>query len=129
MPQDPADHHIVMQWLMFQMGGLGPMFGQLGFFYKFAGKEIEDKRPVERYLKEASRLIGVLDKQLEGRDWVAGDYSIADIAIAPWLRTLRDLYQADEATGLGEAKNVTAFLNRFLDRAAVQRGLVQPPRE
>jgi GSH-dependent disulfide-bond oxidoreductase len=105
------------------------MFGQLGFFYKFAGKEIEDKRPVERYVKEASRLLGVLNKQLDGKDWIAGDYSIADIAIAPWLRTLRDLYAAGDAVGLDDNKNVTAYLNRFLERPAVQRGLVQPPRE
>lgn len=129
MPQDAQGHQRVMQWLMFQMGGLGPMFGQLGFFYKFAGKEIEDKRPVERYLKEATRLLGVLNKQLDGKDWITGDYSIADIAIAPWLRTLRDLYAAGEAVGLDDNKNVTAYLQRFLDRPAVQRGLVQPPRE
>lgn len=105
------------------------MFGQLGFFYKFAGKEIEDKRPVERYIKEAARLIGVLEKQLEGKDWITGDFSIADIAIAPWLRTVRDLYEAGDATELNASKNVSAYLTRFLDRPAVQRGLVQPPRE
>ncbi len=129
MPRDAAGHHNVMQWLMFQMGGVGPMFGQLGFFYKFAGKEIEDKRPVERYIKEAARLIGVLEKQLEGKDWITGDFSIADIAIAPWLRTVRDLYEAGDATELNASKNVSAYLTRFLDRPAVQRGLVQPPRE
>lgn len=78
----------VAQWLMFQMGGLGPMFGQLGFFYKFAGSEIEDPCPRNRYIDEAKRLLAVVDKQLDGQDWIVGAYSIADIAIAPWLRAL-----------------------------------------
>lgn len=115
----------VTQWLMFQMGGLGPMLGQLGFFYKFAGAEIEDPRPRERYLTEAMRLLGVLDKHLEGRDWVAGDYSIADIAIAPWLRAL-DFYGAKEAVGWENYKNLAAYLDRFTARPAVKIGLVTP---
>ncbi len=115
----------IIQWLMFQMGGLGPMLGQLGFFYKFAGAEIEDPRPRERYLNEAKRLLGVLDKQLEGRDWVAGDYSIADIAIAPWLRQL-DYYGAKEAVGWDSYKNLVAYLDRFMARPAVKIGLVTP---
>jgi GSH-dependent disulfide-bond oxidoreductase len=115
----------VIQWLMFQMGGLGPMLGQLGFFYKFAGAEIEDPRPRERYLNEAKRLLAVLDKQLEGRDWVAGDYSIADIAIAPWLRAL-DYYGAKDAVDWDGHKNLVAYLDRFLARPAVKIGLVTP---
>ncbi len=126
MPQ--ANRYEVLQWLMFQMGGLGPMFGQLGYFHTFAGKEIEDPRPKDRYRAEAARLLRVLDGALAGKDWVAGDYSIADIAIAPWLRTLRDFYKAGEITGWAELANVPAYLDRFLDRPAVQRGLVQPPR-
>lgn len=126
MPQ--ANRYEVLQWLMFQMGGLGPMFGQLGYFHTFAGKEIEDPRPKDRYRAEAARLLRVLDGALAGKDWVAGDYSIADIAIAPWLRTLRDFYKAGEITGWAELTNVPAYLDRFLDRPAVQRGLVQPPR-
>lgn len=129
MPSDARGRWRVTQWLMFQMGSVGPMFGQLGYFYKFAGSEIEDERPVERYLKETTRLLGVLEKQLQGKDWIDGDYSIADIAIAPWLRTMRDLYGAGDEVGLDDHKNVVAFLARFLDRPAVQRGLVQPPRE
>ncbi len=123
-----ADRWQVLQWLMFQMGGIGPMFGQLGFFHHFAGKEIEDPRPKERYRAEAERLLKVLDGALEGRDWIAGDYSIADIAICPWLRSLRDFYQAAEIVGWAGLKNVPAYLDRFLARPAVQRGLVQPPR-
>lgn len=123
-----TDRHHVTQWLMFQMGGIGPMFGQLGFFYKFAGADIEDPRPRERYINEAKRLLAVLDGQLSDRDWVAGDYSIADIAIAPWLRGL-DFYGAQEILGWDDHKNLVAYLDRFLDRPAVQKGLVTPPRD
>lgn len=126
LPQD--NRYQVLQWLMFQMGGLGPMFGQLGYFHTFAGKEIEDPRPKDRYRAEAARLLKVLDGALTGQDWVAGDYSIADIAIAPWLRTLRDFYKAGDITGWGDLAQVPAYLDRFLARPAVQRGLVQPPR-
>ncbi len=118
----------VIQWLMFQMGGLGPMFGQLGFFHHFAGKEVEDPRPKERYRSEVERLLKVLDAALAGKDWIVGDYSLADIAIAPWLRTLRDFYKAADLVGWDQLKHVPAYLDRFLARPAVQRGLVQPPR-
>jgi GSH-dependent disulfide-bond oxidoreductase len=117
-----------LQWLMFQMGGIGPMFGQLGYFHHFAGKEIEDPRPKERYRAEVERLLKVLDSALSGKDWIAGDYSIADIAIGPWLRTLRDFYKAADLAGWHHLKQVPAYLDRFLARPAVQRGLVQPPR-
>lgn len=129
LPKDGAARYEVLQWLMFQMGGLGPMFGQLGFFIKFAGKDIEDPRPANRYIEESARLLEVLDGQLEGRDWVCGDYSIADIAIAPWLRAMRDFYQAGDLVDWDDLKNVPAYLDRFLARPAVQAGLVQPPRE
>ena len=129
LPADPAGRWQVMQWLMFQMGGVGPMFGQLGFFHAMAGKDIDDKRPRDRYVAEATRLLRVLDGQLAGRDWVAGSYSIADIAIAPWVRTLRDFYQAGDLVGLDARTNVTAWLARFEERPAVQRGLVVPPRD
>ncbi len=118
--------HHVQQWLMFQMGGLGPMFGQLGFFYKFAGAAIEDPRARDRYIGEAVRLLSVLDKQLEGQDWVVGDYSIADIAIAPWLRGL-EYYGAKEVVGWSDFTNVVSYLDRFLARPAVQIGLNIPP--
>ncbi|MFT5341349.1 MAG: GST-like protein [Paracoccaceae bacterium] len=117
----------VIQWLMFQMGGLGPMLGQLGFFYKFAGAEIEDPRPRDRYVNESRRLLAVLEKQLEGRDWIAGDYSIADIAIVPWLRGI-DFYGAKEILNWDNHKNLAAYLARFEARPAVQIGLVTPPR-
>jgi GST-like protein len=126
--QTGAERAHVLQWLMFQMGGLGPMLGQLGFFYKFAGSEWEDKRPQQRYIAEAKRLLGVLDRALEGKDWITGTYSIADIAIAPWLRGL-DFYGAKGAVGWDDHKNLAAYLDRFTARPAVQIGLVTPPRE
>jgi GST-like protein len=122
-----TDKAKITQWLMFQMGGLGPMFGQLGFFYKFAGSQIEDPRPRQRYIEEGKRLLAVVDKQLEGQDWIAGDYSIADIAIAPWLRSL-DFYGAREVLGWNDHKNAVAYLERFLERPSVQTGLNTPPR-
>ena len=123
----PAQKYETIQWLMFQMGGIGPMFGQLGFFAKFAGSKIEDPRPRQRYVDEAKRLLAVLEKQLDGRDWVTGDYSVADIAIAPWLRGL-DNYGVSETVGWTDHPNVVAYLDRFLARPAVQRGLLIPSR-
>lgn len=104
------------------------MFGQLGFFYKFAGSEWEDKRPQERYLAEAKRLLAVLEGALEGQEWIAGDFSIADIAIAPWLGAL-SFYGAEEAVGLADHTNVAAYLERFMARPAVERGRNIPPRD
>lgn len=123
-----ANRYQILQWLMFQMGGLGPMFGQLGFFHHFAGKDIADPRPKERYRAEAARLLKVLEGALAGRDWIAGDYSIADMAIGPWLRTLRDFYKAAEIVGWSELTHVPAYLDRFLARPAVQAGLIRPAR-
>ncbi|MDF3416304.1 glutathione S-transferase [Sulfitobacter sp. M57] len=116
------------QWLMFQMGGLGPMLGQLGFFYKFAGSEWEDKRPQDRYVAEAKRLLSVLEGEMAGKDWITGAYSIADMAIAPWLRAL-DFYGAKDLLGWDDHKNLVAYLERFTARPAVQKGLVTPPRD
>lgn len=124
----PVERAKIIQWLMFQMGGVGPMFGQLGFFYKFAGREIEDPRPLERYVNETKRLMAVLEKQLTGRDWIVGDYSIADIAIAPWLRAL-DFYEAMEVLDWDSHPNLDAYLDRFLERPAVKKGLNIPPRD
>lgn len=118
----------IIQWVMFQMGGLGPMLGQLGFFYKFTGSEWEDKRPQQRYIAEAKRLLAVLDLALAGKDWVAGPhYSIADIAVAPWLRAL-DFYGAQDAVGWSDHRNLVDYVQRFEDRPAVQKGLNIPAR-
>ena len=116
-----------LQWLMWQMGGAGPMFGQLGFFHKFAGKDWDDKRPRDRYAAESARLLGVLDRQLQGRDWVLGsDYSIADIAIFPWVRNLVGFYEAGELVGFERFAQVQRVLAAFVARPAVQRGLQVP---
>jgi len=123
-----TDRAHVIQWLMFQMGGLGPMLGQLGFFSKFAGSEWEDKRPQQRYLDEAKRLLNVLNLELAGKDWVTGNYSIADIAIAPWLRAL-DFYGVKDAVGWDDLTNLKDYVARFEARPAVQKGLVTPPRD
>lgn len=124
----PAQKYEIIKWVMFQMGGLGPMFGQLGYFSKFAGSEIEDPRPKQRYVDEAKRLLAVLEKQLADRDWITGDYSIADIAIAPWLAAL-DYYGVKETVGWDDLTHVPAYLDRFLAREAVKVGRVTPPRE
>ncbi|WP_332657281.1 glutathione S-transferase N-terminal domain-containing protein [Brevundimonas sp.] len=123
---DPATRYRTIQWVMFQMGGIGPMFGQVGFFHKFAGREYEDKRPLERYVAESKRLLGVLETRLEGRDWIMDDYSIADVATLGWVRNLIGFYEARDLVGFDELKNVPAWLERGLARPAVQRGLMIP---
>lgn len=123
----PADKYKVIQWLMFQMGGVGPMFGQLGFFVKFAGSQIEDPRPRDRYIAEAKRLLAVVEKELEGRDWIAGEFSIADIALAPWLNGL-DFYGAHPLVGWDDLKNVPAYVDRFFARPAAAKGRNIPAR-
>ncbi|WP_002626734.1 glutathione S-transferase N-terminal domain-containing protein [Cystobacter fuscus] len=129
MPDDPAARYETIQWLMFQMGGIGPMFGQLGFFHKFAGKEYEDKRPRDRYAAESRRLLGVLNQRLEGRQWVMGDdYTIADIAILPWVRNLLGFYGAGDLVGIQDFPNVTRAVDAFVARPAVARGLEIPRR-
>jgi GST-like protein len=129
IPQDAAGRYETIQWLMFQMGGIGPMFGQLGFFNKFAGKDYEDKRPRDRYVAEAKRLLGVLDKRLDGRNWVMGDsYTIADIAIFPWVRNLSGFYEAGDLVGFSDFKNVARTLEAFVARPAVVKGLSIPKR-
>ena len=129
LPTDAAQRYQAIQWLMFQMGGIGPMFGQLGFFHRFAGKEYEDKRPRDRYVAESRRLLAVLDRHLHGRDWMMGaEYSIADIAILPWVRNLIGFYDAGALVGYGDFAQVDRVLQTFLQRPAVQRGLDIPPR-
>lgn len=127
IPQDDAGRFETLQWVMFQMGGIGPMFGQLGFFHKFAGAEYEDKRPRDRYVAESKRLLGVLDRHLAGRDWVMGkQYTIADIAIFPWVRNLIGFYDAGELVGFDAFDNVRRVLEAFVARPAVARGLTIP---
>ena len=130
MPKDDAGKYECLQWVMFQMGGIGPMFGQLGFFHKFAGKEFEDKRPRDRYVAESKRLLGVLNTQLASRDWImGGEYSIADIATFPWVRNLVGFYGAGDLVEFDKFPHVKRALDAFVARPAVGRGLVIPKRD
>jgi GST-like protein len=127
IPQDAAARYQALQWVMFQMGGIGPMFGQLGFFHKFAGKDFEDKRPRDRYVAESKRLLGVLDAHLKGKRWMLGEeYGIADIAIFPWVRNLVGFYGASDLVGFQAFGEVRRVLDAFVARPAVVRGLDIP---
>jgi GST-like protein len=129
LPADAARRYETIQWLHFQMGGIGPMFGQLGYFHKFAGKEIADKRPLERYAAESRRLLGVVETRLNGRQWVMGDeYTIADISMLGWVRNLIGFYGAGELVEFDSFRQLPAWLQRGLARPAVQRGLEIPKR-
>jgi GSH-dependent disulfide-bond oxidoreductase len=129
MPRDPAARYQCIQWLMFQMGGIGPMFGQVGFFHKFAGKDFSDKRPLERYVAESKRLLGVLDLHLRDRPWIMGEeYSIADIATFPWIGNLIGFYGAGELVGINDYPDVVRVLKAFNARPAVLRGSNIPKR-
>jgi GST-like protein len=130
LAQDAALRYQTLQWLMLQMGGVGPMFGQVGFFNKFAGKEYADKRPRDRYVAESRRLLAVLEGRLAAQRWLVGDaYSIADMATFPWVRNLVGFYEAGDLVGIAEFPHVTAALQTFLARPAVARGLAIPQRE
>jgi GST-like protein len=128
LPSDPAARYQTIQWVMFQMGGIGPMFGQVGFFNKFAGREWEDKRPLARYVAETKRLLGVLETRLQGREWLMDEYTIADVATLGWVRNLITFYEARDLVDYDSLKNVPAWLDRGLARPAVQRGLEIPAR-
>ena len=129
MPRDPALRHQTIQWLMFQMSAIGPMFGQVGFFNKFAGKDYEDKRPLQRYVAESKRLLGVLDRRLSERTWIAGDdYSIADISTFPWVSNLIGFYNAGDLVGIADFVHVRRALHAFSLRPAVIRGNAIPQR-
>ena len=129
LPADAARRYECIQWVFFQMAAIGPMFGQVGYFHKFAGRELEDKRPLERYVKESRRLLEVLEARLEGRDWLMGaEYTIADVATLGWVRNLVGFYGAGELVEFETLKRVPAWLERGLARPAVKRGLEIPKR-
>jgi GST-like protein len=129
IPPDGAGRYQTIQWLMFQMGGIGPMFGQLGFFHKFAGKDYEDKRPRDRYVAESKRLLAVLNHRLAADTWIMGDtYTIADIATFPWVRNLIGFYAAGDLVGIADFPHVLRALEMFVARPAVTRGLEIPKR-
>jgi len=129
MPRDPAGRYQTIQWLMFQMAGIGPMFGQVGFFHKFAGKDYEDKRPRDRYAAESKRLLGVLNRRLADRAWIMGDgFTIADIATFPWINNLIGFYGAGDLVGIADFPHVMRALSSFMARPAVVKGLGIPQR-
>jgi GST-like protein len=129
LPKDPAARYETIQWVFFQMAAIGPMFGQLGYFHKFAGKELEDKRPLQRYQAESKRLLGVLETRLAGRSWIMGDdYTIADISMLGWVRNLIGFYEAGDLVDYKSLTAVPAWLERGLARPAVERGLNIPKR-
>ena len=130
LPTDPSRRYEAIQWVFFQMAFIGPMFGQVGYFHKFAGREIEDKRPLERYVNESKRLLGVVDARLEGRQWLMDDdFTIADVSMLGWVRNLIGFYGAGDLVAFDELKQVAAWLERGLARPAVQRGLQIPGRD
>ncbi len=127
LPRDTTARWHTVQWLMFQMGGVGPMFGQLGFFHRFAGRDYEDKRPRDRYVGESRRLLGVIEQRLQATAWIAGnDYTVADIAVFPWINNLLKGYAAGELVGFADFPRTAQALEAFLARPAVQRGLLVP---
>jgi GST-like protein len=129
LPSDPARRYEAIQWVFFQMAFIGPMFGQVGFFYKFAGRDYEDKRPLERYVTESKRLLGVIETRLDGRTWIMGDdFTIADISMLGWVRNLVNYYGAGELVAFGKLRRVPEWLQRGLSRPAVERGLQIPKR-
>jgi len=129
LPQELPARYETLQWLMFQMAGIGPMFGQVGFFYKFSGKDFADKRPRDRYVAESRRLLQVLNDRLQDRAWIMGDtYTIADIATFPWVRNLIGYYGAGDLVGIGDYPNVTRTLDAFVARPQVAKGLKIPSR-
>jgi GST-like protein len=128
LPANPADRYRTIQWVMFQMAAIGPMFGQVGFFHKFAGRDYEDKRPLQRYVAESKRLLGVLETRLDGREWLMDEYSIADVATLGWVRNLITFYEAGALVEFDRLTHVPAWLERGLARPAVRRGLAIPAR-
>jgi len=129
LPKDAAGRYEALAWLFFQVGSIGPMFGQVGFFYKFAGKDYEDKRPLQRYVDESARLLQVLETQLDGKTWImGGEFTVADVSMLGWVRGLVGFYGAGEVTGYDKLKHVPAWLERCLARPAVARGLEIPAR-
>lgn len=126
LPCDEALKYQAVQWVMFQVSGIGPMFGQFEYFTKFAGKAIEDPRPRERFTLEGQRLMQVLENHLGNRQWMMGDeYTIADISIFPWIRSARDYFDAGTAFRFDQAPNTMAWLERCLSRPASAAGLAK----
>jgi GST-like protein len=129
IPTDPAARYETLQWVFWQMGAVGPMFGQVGFFHRFAGRDYEDKRPRDRYVAESRRLLRVLEDRLKDRAFIMGDdFTIADIALIGWVNNLVTFYEAGELVDYASLTAVPAWVERCLARPAVARGLKIPAR-
>ena len=131
LPSSAAGRYETLCWVMFQMGGVGPMFGQFGHFFKYAADKVANNSyPMERYRDEAKRLLSVLEARLEGRQWLMGDdYTIADIATFPWIEGARKFYGGDQVLEYDRFPNVMAWVDRGLARPAVQKGMDIPKRD
>lgn len=124
IPSDPMEKNECLQWLFFQVGGIGPMFGQFGHFYRFAKDTCKDPYPTERYKNETRRLLAVLEERLAGRDFIMGsDYTIADMAIFPWVRVLSGFYEAGDFLNVAEFKRIIDWVARCEARPATAKGL------
>ncbi|HYQ02973.1 MAG TPA: glutathione S-transferase N-terminal domain-containing protein [Polyangiaceae bacterium] len=122
LPTDPAQHFKCLQWLFFQVGHIGPMFGQFGHFFKYAREKCDHPYPLERYTNEAKRLLGVLNHELSDKEYLIGEYTIADIATAPWVNGLAANYGAGDVLPLSEFPHVKSWLERIISRPAYQVG-------
>lgn len=124
LPEHPKEYSETLQWLFFQVGGVGPMFGQFGHFYKYAGDKCDHPYPLERYRSETKRLLGVLEAHLKDRSFLVGEqYTIADMATVPWVNGLSMFYKADDILNLPFYKNVNAWVKAVLDRPKTQAGM------
>lgn len=127
LPNTEAQRLEALQWVFFQVGGVGPMMGQFGHFFKFADQSINHDYALARYRDEVRRLLQVLEQQLTGQDFIVGtDYSIADLSIWPWIRTLHGFYAATEALGLDDFPRVNDWLGRCQSRPASQAAVKIP---
>ena len=120
LPAAVRDRYVALQWLMFQMGGVGPIFGQVHHFLRAAKEQLP--YAIERYTRETRRLYGVLEERLKGRDYLAGGYSVADIATYPWVAR----YEWHR-TDLNDFPHVKRWFDAISARPAVQRGMNVPP--
>ncbi|BBN19417.1 glutathione S-transferase [Marchantia polymorpha subsp. ruderalis] len=128
LPADPRLKYETIQWVFFQMGGVGPMFGQFGHFYKYAKDKCDHPYPLQRYSTEVKRILGVLEKRLEGTDFLVGnEYTIADMASFPWVHCLDFGYHAAEYLGVSNFPNVVAWKERCMARPATAKGLTVCP--
>ena len=122
LPQNYLSRMEHLQWLMFQMAHIGPFFGQFGHFYKFMRGKLKDDYSENRYTQETRRLLGILEKRLEGRKYIMDDYSIVDISMVPWVNCCAEFYDAWAYLEMGSFTNVETWRKRVSERPAYIRG-------